>query len=182
MVLINSLTNCCSGQAAGFTQWTGENIWISCHPCHWECSKLWNHHWAMPTGSIMLCILEPYFFSLYLFSFWKSGTINSLPNELFEVSICSVTVDVKTSTTGLLWCWRKTFLKNVIRTSGIMTKLESVSQTELTNMCAACLCVQIQLSCDSKNKCRFWCKLRRWGAKGFEWAVHHSCSSNCSLC
>lgn len=72
--------------------------------------------------------------------------------------------------------------KNVIRTSVIMTKLESVSQTELTNMCASCLCVLIQLSCDSKNKCRFWCKLRRWGAKGFEWAVYHSCSSNCSLC
>lgn len=34
--------------------------------------------------------LEPRLFILYLFTFWHTGTIKSLPNELLAIPVCNV--------------------------------------------------------------------------------------------
>ena len=46
--------------------------------------------------------LEPCFFSLYLFTFWKIGSIKIMQNYLLAVPVCCVLMPVQTTVTRLL--------------------------------------------------------------------------------
>lgn len=43
-----------------------------------------------------------YFFSLYFFKLWQIGTPKSMPNKLLADSVCSVSINVQRTITGVV--------------------------------------------------------------------------------